>query len=157
MYFLQIISKLRYTIIMIVLKTSATAQTIKIIPREYSAAFSVGLRDDSTNVIKLYEVTNAITVVNYLQFNLTFDPVLVKNHFYDFRVYVDFNFWNTNFNLWEVEKTKWNETNTRVSEIFVGKIFCTDQTINQNENKYYKLNEGQYTNNNSYNNEYIVT
>ena len=63
----------------------------------------------------------------------------------------------TNFNLWELENTKWNETNLRVAQIFVGKIFCTDQEINQLENKYYKLNEGQYTTNNSYNNEYIVT
>tara|TARA_R110000803_G_scaffold86908_1_gene153456 strand:+ start:380 stop:808 length:429 start_codon:yes stop_codon:yes gene_type:complete len=142
---------------MIVLKTLATAQTINIIPREYAAAFSVDIRDDSTNVIKIYEVTNAVTSGNYLQFNLTFDPVLVKNHFYDFRLYVDYNFWNTNFNLWELENTKWNETNLRVAQIFVGKIFCTDQEINQLENKYYKLNEGQYTDNNSYNNEYIVT
>tara|TARA_R110000823_G_scaffold13109_1_gene43438 strand:- start:127 stop:555 length:429 start_codon:yes stop_codon:yes gene_type:complete len=142
---------------MIVLRTLATAQTINIIPREYSAAFSVDIRDDSTNVIKIYEVTNAVTSGNYLQFNLTFDPVLVKNHFYDFRLYVDYNFWNTNFNLWELENTKWNETNLRVAQIFVGKIFCTDQEINQLENKYYKLNEGQYTTNNSYNNEYIVT
>tara|TARA_R110000751_G_scaffold24210_3_gene66903 strand:- start:128 stop:556 length:429 start_codon:yes stop_codon:yes gene_type:complete len=142
---------------MIVLKTLATAQTINIIPREYAAAFSVDIRDDSTNVIKIYEVTNAVTSGNYLQFNLTFDPVLVKNHFYDFRLYVDYNFWNTNFNLWELENTKWNETNLRVAQIFVGKIFCTDQEINQLENKYYKLNEGQYTTNNSYNNEYIVT
>ena len=105
---------------MIVLKTLATAQTINIIPREYSAAFSVDIRDDSTNVIKIYEVTNAVTSGNYLQFNLTFDPVLVKNHFYDFRLYVDYNFWNTNFNLWELENTKWNETNLRVAQIFVG-------------------------------------
>ena len=142
---------------MIVLKTLATAQTINIIPREYSAAFSIDLRDDSTNVIKIYEVTTAVTSGNYLQFNLAFDPVLVKNHFYDFRLYVDYNFWNTNYNLWEVENTKWNEKNLRVAQIFVGKIFCTDQEINQLENKYYKLNEGQYTDNNSYNNEYIVT
>ena len=77
---------------MIVLRTLATAQTINIIPREYSAAFSVDIRDDSTNVIKIYEVTNAVTSGNYLQFNLTFDPVLVKNHFYDFRLYVDYKF-----------------------------------------------------------------
>ena len=142
---------------MIILTTSATAQTIDIIPREYSSTFSVDLRDDSTNVTKVYEVTNAVTLGNYLQFNLTFNPLLVQNHFYDFRLYVDYNFWNTNYNLWEAEFTKWNETNTKVSQIFVGKIFCTDQPINQLENKYYKLNEGQYTHNNSYNNDYIVT
>jgi len=142
---------------MIILKTSALAQTLNIIPREYAATFSVDIRDDSTNVIKVYEVTTATTVGNYLQFNLTFDPVLVENHFFDLRLYVDYNFWNTNFNLWEAETTKWNETNTRVSEIFADKIFCTDQDINQLENKYYKLNEGVYKTNDSFNNEYIVT
>ena len=142
---------------MIILTTSATAQSIDIIPREYASTFSVDVRDDSTNVTKIYEVTTAVTSGNYLQFNLTFNPLLVQNHFYDFRLYVDYNFWNTNYNLWEAEFTKWNEINTKVSQIFVGKIFCTDQTINQLENKYYKLNDGQYTNNNSYNNEYIVT
>lgn len=142
---------------MIILTTSATAQTITVIPREYSATFSMDIRDDSTNVIKVYEVTTAITSGNYLVFTNIFDPILVQNHFYDLRLYVDYNFWNTNFNLWEAETTKWNETNANVSEIFVDRIFCTDQTINQLENKYYKLNEGQYTTNNSYNNEYIVT
>jgi hypothetical protein len=142
---------------MIILKTSALAQTLKVIPREYAASFSVDIRDDSTNVIKVYEVTTAATVGNYLQFNLTFDPVLVENHFFDLRLYVDFNFWNTNYNLWEDETTKWNELNTRVTEIFADKIFCTDQDINQLQNKYYKLNKGQYVTSDSSNNEYIVT
>jgi hypothetical protein len=142
---------------MIILKTSALAQTLKVIPREYAASFSVDIRDDSTNVIKVYEVTTAATVGNYLQFNLTFDPVLVENHFFDLRLYVDFNFWNTNYNLWEAETTKWNELNTRVTEIFADKIFCTDQDINQLQNKYYKLNKGQYVTSDSSNNEYIVT
>ena len=142
---------------MIILKTSALAQTLKVIPREYAASFSVDIRDDSTNVIKVYEVTTAATVGNYLQFNLTFNPVLVENHFFDLRLYVDFNFWNTNYNLWEAETTKWNELNTRVTEIFADKIFCTDQDINQLQNKYYKLNKGQYVTSDSSNNEYIVT
>ena len=142
---------------MIILKTSALAQTLKVIPREYAASFSVDIRDDSTNVIKVYEVTTAATVGNYLQFNLTFNPGLVENHFFDLRLYVDFNFWNTNYNLWEAETTKWNELNTRVTEIFADKIFCTDQDINQLQNKYYKLNKGQYVTSDSSNNEYIVT
>tara|TARA_R110000772_G_scaffold141808_1_gene251525 strand:+ start:185 stop:538 length:354 start_codon:yes stop_codon:yes gene_type:complete len=117
----------------------------------------MNVRDDSTNVTKVYEITTATTSGNYLVFTNTFDPVLVKNHFYDLRLYLDYNFWNTNFNLWEAEITKWNESNTFVSEIFSDRIFCTDQTIDQTNNEYYKLNEGQYTTNNSYNNDYIVT
>lgn len=142
---------------MIILTTSTTAQTISVIPREYAATFSMNIRDDSTNVTKIYEVTTATTVGNYLVFNNTFNPILVEAHFYDLRLYVDYNFWNTNFNLWELENTKWNEANTFVSEIFSDRIFCTDQPINQLNNQYYKLNKGQYISNNSYNNDYIVT
>ena len=40
--------------------------------------------------------------------------------------------------------------------IFKDKIFCTDQTINQVNNDYYNINEGQYTSDDSFNNEYIV-
>lgn len=142
---------------MIILTPSATNQTLNVIPREYVSTFSMNVRDDSTNVTKVYEITTATTSGNYLVFTNTFDPVLVKNHFYDLRLYLDYNFWNTNFNLWEAEITKWNESNTFVSEIFSDRIFCTDQTIDQTKNEYYKLNEGQYTTNNSYNNDYIVT
>ena len=141
---------------MIILKTLSTTQTLTVIPREYTATFSMSVRDDSTNVTTIYEITTATTSGNYLVFNNTFNPVLVEGHFYDIRLYVDYNFWNTNFNLWESETTKWNETNTFVSEIFSDRIFCTDQTIDQANNEYYELNEGQYVYNNSYDNDYIV-
>ena len=120
---------------MIILRTSATAQKLTVIPREYVATFSMDIRDDSTNVTKVYEITTATTVGNYLVFNNTFNPILVEGHFYDLRLYI----------------------NTFVSEIFSDRIFCTDQTIDQTKNEYYELNEGQYTYNNSYNNDYIVT
>ena len=142
---------------MIILKTSSTAQTLSVIPREYVTTFSMDIRDDSTNVTKVYEVTTATTVGNYLVFNNTFNPVLVEGHFYDLRLYIDYNIWNTNFNLWEAETTKWNETNTFVSEIFSDRIFCTDQNIDQTKNEYYELNQGQYVFSNSYDNDYIVT
>lgn len=142
---------------MIILKTSSTAQSLSVIPREYVSTFSMNIRDDSTNVTKVYEVTTATTVGNYLVFNNTFNPVLVEGHFYDLRLYIDYNIWNTNFNLWEAETTKWNETNTFVSEVFSDRIFCTDQTIDQKKNEYYELNKGQYVFNNSYDNDYIVT
>ena len=81
---------------MIILKTSSTAQTLSVIPREYVSTFSMDIRDDSTNVTKVYEVTTATTVGNYLVFNNTFNPVLVEGHFYDLRLYIDYNIWNKN-------------------------------------------------------------
>ena len=68
---------------MIILTTSATAQSFSIIPRSYVAAFTLSIRDDSTNVVKTYNITDAVTLNNYLNFSNTFDPILVINHFYD--------------------------------------------------------------------------
>lgn len=118
---------------MIVLTTSASAQTFKVIPRDYTlTAFTMSIRDDSTNVTVTYNITGVTTSGNYRTFQNTFSPVLVSNHFYDM--------------------TLSNGTDV----IFKDRIFCTDQTINQVDNDYYNLNEGQFTTDDSYNNEYIV-
>tara|TARA_R110000744_G_scaffold19670_1_gene51733 strand:- start:357 stop:800 length:444 start_codon:yes stop_codon:yes gene_type:complete len=146
---------------MIILTTSALAQTLKVIPREYSDSFSMSIRDDSTNVIKLYDITTAgnsiATVGNYLSFNNIFDPVLVENHFFDLRLYIDYNFWNTNYSLWELYEVKWNEDSGQVLDIFNDKIFCTDQDVDQlNQNDYYQLNKDQFTFYEGFDNTYTV-
>tara|TARA_R110001632_G_scaffold4055_2_gene17483 strand:+ start:11 stop:454 length:444 start_codon:yes stop_codon:yes gene_type:complete len=146
---------------MIILTTSALAQTLKVIPREYSDSFSMSIRDDSTNVIKLYDITTAgnsiATVGNYLSFNNIFDPVLVENHFFDLRLYIDYNFWNTNYSLWELYEVKWNEDSGQVLDIFNDKIFCTDQDVDQlNQNDYYQLNKDQFTFYDGFDNTYTV-
>ena len=146
---------------MIILTTSALAQTLKVIPREYSDSFSMSIRDDSTNVIKLYDMTtagNSIAIVgNYLSFNNIFDPVLVENHFFDLRLYIDYNFWNTNYSLWELYEVKWNEDSGQVLDIFNDKIFCTDQDVDQlNQNDYYQLNKDQFTFYEGFDNTYTV-
>tara|TARA_R110002153_G_scaffold28522_1_gene87858 strand:- start:50 stop:493 length:444 start_codon:yes stop_codon:yes gene_type:complete len=146
---------------MIILTTSALAQTLKVIPREYSDSFSMSIRDDSTNVIKLYDITTAgnsiATVGNYLSFNNIFDPVLVENHFFDLRLYIDYNFWNTNYSLWQLYEVKWNEDSGQVLDIFNDKIFCTDQDVDQlNQNDYYQLNKDQFTFYEGFDNTYTV-
>ncbi len=118
---------------MIILTTSATAQNLLIIPRTYISKFTMEIRDDSTNVSVDYAITTATLAGNYVSFNNVFSPKLVENHFYDMTLYVGTNI------------------------IFKDRIFCTDQTINQVNNDYYKLNEGQFTTDDSFNNEYIVT
>ena len=118
---------------MIVSTTSASAQTFKVIPRDYSlTAFTMSIRDDSTNVTVTYNITGVSTSGNYRTFQNTFSPVLVSNHFYDMTL------------------------SSGTDVIFKDRIFCTDQTINQVDNDYYNLNEGQFTTDDSYNNEYIV-
>ena len=146
---------------MIILTTAASAQTLSIIPREYVDSFSMDIRDDSTNVTKQYDITKAgnsiATVGNYLNFNATFNPILVENHFFDFRLYIDYNFWNTNYSLWNFYEVKWNTDDGQVIDIYNDKIFCTDQDVDQlNQNDYYKLNKGQYTHYNGFNNTYTV-
>ena len=141
---------------MIVLTTSALAQALKVIPRTYGSQFTMSIRDDSTNVTTVYEINNAVTSGNYLEFNQAFSPVLVEGHFYDIKLYSDTNFWNTNYNLWEVYNEFWNVDTTNIVDIFKDKIFCTDQEIDQMDNLYYNINQGQYITDNSYNNDYIV-
>tara|TARA_R110000823_G_scaffold222232_1_gene350576 strand:+ start:82 stop:510 length:429 start_codon:yes stop_codon:yes gene_type:complete len=141
---------------MIVLTTSTLTQSISVIPREYGAQFTLSVRDDSTNVTTSYEITNAITSGNYLNFDNIFNPILVEGHFYDIRLYSDPNFWNTNYFLWEVYNEFWNIDTTNIAVLYKDRLFCTDQEIDQMDNLYYNLNKGQYITDNSYNNDYIV-
>lgn len=118
---------------MVIVSTSETAQTFKVIPRNYTLnTFTMTIRDDSTNVSVNYTITGVSVSGNYVTFQNTFSPVLVKNHFYDFKLV------------------------SGTDVIFKDRMFCTDQTINQVDNDYYKLNEGQFTTDDSFNNEYIV-
>ncbi len=141
---------------MIILTTSASAQALSVIPREYAGEFSMSIRDDSTNVITYYDITSTTTSGDYLNFNNTFNPVLVENHFYDLRLYADYNFWNTNYLLWENDNLFWNVDRTTDVTFFRDRIFCTDQEIDQIEDQYYDLNKGQYTTYNGYDNTYLV-
>ncbi len=142
---------------MIILTTSASAQQLSVIPRQYSDNFTLSVRDDSTNVVKYYSITNATTSGNYLNFSNIFNPILVENHFYDLRLYQDPNFWNTNYNLWELYAQIWNVDREDTEDIYQDRIFCTDQDIDQlNKNDHYQINEGQYKTYNGYDNTYIV-
>ena len=112
---------------MIILTTSSQAQTLKVIPREYADSYSMTVQDDSTNVIVRYNITtsgNSITTDgNYLTFNAIFNPVLIENHFYDLKLFIDFNFWNTNYSLWQLYEVKWNTDDGQVVDIYNDKIF----------------------------------
>ena len=119
-------------LIMIILTTSATAQSLSVIPRSYVSTFTLSIRDDSTNVEKTYSITSAVNSGNYLNFNNIFDPILVENHFYDLKLI----------------------SNGEV--IYKDRIFCTDQDIDQSNNDYYNLNSNEYLDYNGYDNTYLV-
>jgi|TARA_R110000803_G_scaffold75495_3_gene139889 hypothetical protein len=143
---------------MIILTTSALAQTLSVIPRQYNdSQFTMSIRDDSTNVNKLYHIDTAVTSGNYLTFDNVFNPVLVEAHFFDLYLYIDYNFWNTNNSFWNLYDVLWQVDSDYKEDIFRDKIFCTDQDIDQlNDNDYYKLNKGQYTFYNGFDNTYTV-
>ena len=128
---MQILNILRY-ISMKVLKTTASAQTIKVIPREYITSGTLTVRDDTTNTSTNYNIT-ASTVEDDLTFNVTFSPVLTEGFFYDMTV-----------------------KNSSAKIIYKDKIFCTDQTVNQANNNYYTVNSGEYTTQNTYDDDYIT-
>ena len=117
---------------MIHLTTSASSQTLKIIPRSYASTVSMILRDDSTNNETTYSSISTTTDKNYLVISKALSPVLVEGRFYDLTV------------------------KEGTSIIYKDKIFCTDQTIDQSNNDYYSVNEGEYTTENSYDNDYII-
>tara|TARA_R110000803_G_scaffold50991_3_gene105639 strand:+ start:656 stop:1090 length:435 start_codon:yes stop_codon:yes gene_type:complete len=143
---------------MIILTTSTAAQDLSVIPRQYGDDdFSISIRDDSTNVTVVYQNKTATTVGNYLQFTQAFSPVLVEDHFYDLYLYIDYNFWNTNNSFWNLYDIFWQDDSDYKEDIFRDKVFCTDQDIDQlNDNDHYKLNKGQYTHYNGFNNTYTV-
>ena len=143
---------------MIILTTSTASQEFKVIPRQYDdSAFTIRVRDDSTNITVDYLNQSGTTVGNYLKVNLVFNPVLVEAHFYDLAMFVDYNFWNTNNSLWNLYDVLWQIDSNFKEDIYNDRIFCTDQDIDQlNDNDHYQLNKGQFTTYNGYNNEYIV-
>ena len=117
---------------MIHLTTSASAQSIKIIPRSYASSVSMVLRDGSTNTSTTYSSINTSTDKNYLVVSQALSPVLVEGRFYDLTI----------------------KEGTNV--IYKDKVFCSDQTINQTNNDYYSVNSGEYTTENSFDNDYLI-
>ena len=127
-FYTQNLKFVRY-ISMIHLTTSASAQTLKVIPRSYASSVSMILRDDSTNTSTTYTVSTT-TDKNYLVVSKALSPVLVEGRFYDLTLKEGSNV------------------------IYKDKVFCTDQTISS-----YSVNNAEYTvptGNDVFDNDYIV-
>jgi hypothetical protein len=100
---------------MIILTTSALAQQLKFIPREYSAS-SIVITDQDTNTPVTYTGVTFTLNSYYLQGNVIFSPILREGTFYTLEVL--------------------NGT----SIVYRDNIFCTDQTISA-----YSINKDVYT------------
>lgn len=116
-----------------VLTTSGSAQTFKVIPREYVTTATAVLTDDSTNTVKTYSSINCTTSNNHLSVPITFSPVLVEGRYYDLVL-----------------------KNTSNKIIYLDKIFCTDQGVNQESNEEYTINKNEYTSDTSFDNDFII-
>lgn len=136
-----------------VLKPTTDTQTIKLIPRDYSQTTTVQLRDDQTNVTTVY--TPIVTKENdYQVYSGVFN--LEEGHYYDLLVQNDFDIWGQNTDEWALSVNTWDDVNYKVETNIVDKVFCTDQEIDQSEDKEYSINKGVYKSDSSYDNEYII-
>ena len=141
---------------MLILNTSTTNQTINIIPRKYVSNFYMIIRDDSTNTIVEYEVSGATILGDYLSFSNSFN--LIENRFYDL-VLTDGSYLNRvieDDGILESIGCIPKELRENSNIIYKDRIFCTNQSVEQLDNDYYKLNKGQYSEYNGYDNTYIV-
>jgi hypothetical protein len=121
-----------------ILTTSASQQTIDIIPRAFLSSYKLVVKDEAANEEVFNGEVTAAAFDNYRRLQVTFDPVLKEGRFYTM------------------------EVRNRLVETLIyykDKIFCTDQTINQDNNDYYDINNGQYDfddTSGSHDNDYII-
>lgn len=121
-----------------ILTTSASQQTIDIIPRAFLSSYKLVVKDEAANEEVFNGEVTAAASDNYRQLQVTFSPVLKEGRFYTM------------------------EVRNRLVETLIyykDKIFCTDQTINQDNNDYYDINNGQYDfddTSGSHDNDYII-
>jgi len=138
---------------MIILTTSTSNQTFKVIPRrDVVGGLILTIRNESTNdvttytgdfVWNIYDTTYNLSYIEwqgsdlsgsegqtYLEITNKFD--LTESNYYTFTI------------------------SDSVGELYKGVIFCTDQTIDQDNNNYYSVNSGEYVSDASYDNDYII-
>ena len=106
-------------------------KTFKVIPRQFiNGAISVKLTSESTGA-DINVSPTASTDGNYMTFTIAFGT-LTEGDFYTLEI----------------------KDGTVV--IYKDRVFCTDQTVNQVNNDYYSVNDGAYTTEDSFDNDYII-
>jgi hypothetical protein len=118
-----------------ILTTSASQQTVNVIPRVFASTYTLKVHDEAANDEIFNDTVSASTSDNYRTIAVTFDPVLKEGR----------NYIMTLLSGSDI--------------VYKDKIFCTDQTINQDNNDYYDINNGQYDfddTSGSHDNDYII-
>lgn len=139
-----------------ILTTSTSAQTITFAPRSYPSAVILSLRDTSTNTTTRTENVSLTKTNDKASISTTFS--LKEGRFYDLSILEGVGaLWNTYTRQWQLATDNWENITTSEESIYLDKIFCTDQTVNQADNDYYTINSGQYTQTTSYpDDDYII-
>ncbi len=135
-----------------VLKPTTDEQTFYFIPKVYDLSGSLFFRDDQTNEVVEYTPTT-VKENDFIKVTGVFN--LIEGHFYDLSLVNDFDVWNENLDQWQAANYNWEDAKHKVTQSF-DKVFCTDQTIDQNRNKEYTINKGVYKTDDSFDNDYIV-
>lgn len=134
------------------LTTSTGEQTIRIIPRVYPDEITLTLRDDSTNDEVSYTIESLQWEYINDDWNLadytweTTKGMYIENGY----LYITNNYALVENRFYDLEIVSAGEV------IYKDKVFCTDQTIDQETNNYYSVNDGVYVTQNSYDNDYII-
>ena len=150
-----------------VLSTSTEPQTSKVIPRVFTNSIVLKLRDDSTNDKVSFILPETIINKDYLEISNIFS--LKEGRFYDLTVYkvngsygqfkerviADSGTFVNNTCLYNFLDAQNLINTSSLDIIYLDKIFCTDQAINQDTNDYYSVNKDEYVSK-SGNNDYIV-
>lgn len=139
-----------------ILTTSTSAQTLTFAPRAYPSEVIVSIRDNSTNTTTRTENVTLTRANDNASISTTFS--LKEGRFYDLKILQGIGaLWNTYNVIWEAASDNWESITASENTIYLDKIFCTDQTINQAENNYYTINSGEYTQTTNYpDDDYII-
>ena len=139
-----------------ILTTSTSAQTITFAPRTYPSTVIVLIRDTSTNTTTRTESVSLTRTNDKASISTTFS--LKEGRFYDLKILQGVGaLWNTYNVIWEAATNTWENIITTEKDIYLDKVFCTDQTIDQSNNDYYTINNGVYTETTSYpDDDYII-
>lgn len=106
-------------------------KAFKVIPRQFvNSTITVKLLSETTGAL-ITKTPTASTDGNYMAFTVAFGT-LTEGDFYTLEI----------------------KDGTVV--IYKDRVFCTDQTVNQVNNDYYSVNDGEYTTEDSFDNDYIV-
>lgn len=137
-----------------ILRTTLDPQTIEFIPRRYNDTATVAIRDESTNMIRLYN--SELTQTGDL-LSITESFELVEGRMYEIAISSDPNVWGNITDEWQLSELLWDAISANIDyTVYRDKIFCTDENVDQRNLSYYQINRGQFISDESFDNDYII-